>query len=239
MKEFWIVITHPSGFARLQSWLDAPPKTLRLTAWARIEGTFRIARKLQPNVTIGINPDISGLVSPNGAQFTMSYSEATDANGRFVFEHVAPGPGRIGQAFRMTINEDSAQMTSAASVAVNFRPGRTTSLDLGASGRPVIGQLRLPPDMQPEIPWRCALIFVRPLDPQLREADLRLSATANRAGNFCVDDIPIGNYVLLVHLFGSPRPTTGFRFSVPPTNEKLSQRPVDLGVLTLKADNAR
>jgi hypothetical protein len=60
------------------------------------------------------------------------------------------------------------------------------------------------------------------------------SATVDDHGNFCVDDVPVGQYVLTVHAHSPMFVGDFYRFSVPAIDAKLSQRPVDLGVLILK-----
>jgi hypothetical protein len=98
--------------------------------------------------------------------------------------------------------------------------------------------LRRPPDSKADVSWSDALVTVRADDPQLKESNPTFSATVDRNGNFAIDDVPQGNYVLNV-LFSRrfDRPGGGYlvghHFSVPAINDKLSQKPVDIGVLTL------
>ena len=46
--DFSLVITHPSGFLRLNCSRNSNPVTIKLVAWARVEGTLRVAGKLLP-----------------------------------------------------------------------------------------------------------------------------------------------------------------------------------------------
>jgi hypothetical protein len=230
--DFWLVITHRFGYAQLNGLPNSNPKIIKLTPWAQVEGTFRVGRKPRPDVDVRIDGRINN--GRNVPLIFLNYQQTTDPSGGFVFERVVPGRRRIGTYRRMNTKDDSTEMTSASSVMVNLIAGRTTHIDLGASGRPVIGQLRWPADSKADIPLNFAIISIRSDDPQLRETDPQFTASVDRHGNFCIDDVPVGNYSLNVRFVRSPgRGLEGHRFSVPAINDKLSQRPVDLGVLTL------
>jgi len=69
----------------------------------------------------------------------------------------------------------------------------------------------------------------------LGPSNMTFEANADRDGNFAIDDVPPGTYLLYVYFPQRPGPhVQGHRFTVPKVNEKLSQRPVDLGTLTLQ-----
>ena len=68
------------------------------------------------------------------------------------------------------------------------------------------------------------------------EQQLNFNARPDAKGNFAIDDMPPGNYFLNVWIAGNrPFQMQAHRFTVPKVHEKLSQRPVDLGVLTMEA----
>jgi uncharacterized GH25 family protein len=228
-RDFWLVITHRSGFAELKGTPNANPMSIRLTPWARIEGSFRVARKLEPNVAIWINQWAHNRMGPNEPHIFVSYRHSTDGNGRFTFDRVAPGEARIGRDLQLMANEGSLKMTSSGMVLVKLTSGKTTQIDLGTSGSPVIGQLQQSPDSQQEVHWDFALV-------EADGNDLHFAATVDHGGGFCIDDVPAGQYSLSVRFLKPGRGRLeGHRFTVPAINEKLSQRPVDLGVLTLKS----
>jgi hypothetical protein len=121
-------------------------------------------------------------------------------------------------------------MTSAT-----FISGKTTLMDFGASGRPVIGQLRQAPGSKQDLPWTTARVEVTSIGQGARKPFLHVIATVEDNGNFCIDDVPVGRYELRVGFGKSPRGEfSSFPVVVPEINAKLSQRPVDLGVLTLQ-----
>ncbi len=159
----------------------------------------------------------------------------TDANGKFVFERVIPGQALIGRQGpyyqQIGPNEASSWSTSSA----YFFSGKTSRMDFGASGRPVIGQLRQAPGSKPGLPWTTARVQVTSVGQGAQQPFLNLIATVDHNGNFCIDDVSVGRYVLSVGFGKSPRGEfSSYPVTVPEINEKLSQRPVDLGILTLE-----
>jgi len=73
--------------------------------------------------------------------------EPTDGDGRFVFKDVEPGEWRVGIFKRYTIrNKRSYTRGATSSHAVRFglAPGQTVRVQIGGTGRPVIGRL-VPP----------------------------------------------------------------------------------------------
>ncbi|HET6328337.1 MAG TPA: hypothetical protein VFG04_26885 [Planctomycetaceae bacterium] len=229
--DFWLVVTHPAGYRWLRCSIDSIPKLIRLTAWARAEGTLRVARKPQPNARILIEFDGKEVVSEKDPIIVTKHIQTTDTNGRFVFDRVVEGEGRIGTPF-VQFEDRSAGTKSSARVATQFVSGKTTKIELGTSGRPVIGQLRWSPKLKLDFSRNPVLLEVR--QDNRRPGATVFTATVDDQGNFCVGDMPIGEYVLTAHAHTPVFVGDSHRFHVPAIDAKLSQRPVDLGVLVLK-----
>ena len=241
IDKYWLVVTHPDGFVRLKCNPKSNPNSIRLTPWARVEGSFRVGRKLQPKALILIQHSTANAwVGQEGPEIVVGYSQKTDDRGRFRFDRVIPGLGRVGRVLELNWNEGSKVVTSACLMTANFNSGETTHIDLGASGRPVIGQLRRRPDSSQETPWSFVLVRVDPTNPKDAASRISFSATVDRNGNFSIDDVPIGKYMLNVAFFKPPRDRlANHEFEVPAIDEKLSQEPVDLGVLTMDSAGGR
>jgi protocatechuate 3,4-dioxygenase beta subunit len=231
-SEFWLVAVHPSGYAQLKCSPSSIPKTLQLTRWARVEGTYRVARKPQANAKIWISHQGNArFVGPNGASIYLDYNQTTDASGHFAFDQVIPGQGSIGRFILIMMNEGTSEMTSSTMVPVKFTAGETTHVDLGVSGRPVIGQLQTANGEKPAVGWNFVLV-------EFAGNGRNFQATVDPQGNFCIDDVPPGEYSLsLQFLKGRQSRFDPQRFTVTGVNQKLLQRPVDLGVLTLDRAN--
>jgi hypothetical protein len=228
-----LVVTHSSGFAEVKCSPVSIPQPIRLTPWARVEGTYRVARKPRPHVKIEIYPNsVFGAFNAPARAFFRS-EQRTDTNGRFVFERVVPGALRIGHTLAFSATDGASEIASGGFVPISLTAGQTRQVDLGTRGRPVIGQLRRPTGATNEVPWKFAFVAVSS-DHRLPGAlDLNFSATLDPAGNFCVDDVPTGKHVLSVFFYKGRQYILNHPFEVPAINEKLSQRPVDLGVLKL------
>jgi protocatechuate 3,4-dioxygenase beta subunit len=227
-SEFVLVAVHPSGYAQLKCSPNSVPKTLQLTRWARVEGTYRVARKPQANAKIWISHQANARFNgPNGASVYLDYNQTTDANGHFAFDQVIPGEGSIGRYIPIMMNEGTSGMTSSTMVPVTFTAGQTTHVDLGVSGRPVIGQLRTAKGEKPSVAWNFVLV-------ESAGNGRSFQATVDPEGNFCIDDVPPGEYTLnLQFLKPAQSHFNRLRFTVTGVNEKFLQRPVDLGVLSV------
>lgn len=165
---FDIVITHPTGFAHLSS-ADGPiPNQIILTPWARGEGSFRIGSKAASNVPLTIN-NRSGSLSGDGARVIFGHEVTTGEDGRFVFQRVVPGMAEIGREFHISGRDGMTEITSRLSFTINFVAGKTTKIDLGGTGRPVIGKFAPPVGHAGDVDWNFALIQMRvELQPPVR-----------------------------------------------------------------------
>ncbi|HET6328544.1 MAG TPA: hypothetical protein VFG04_27925 [Planctomycetaceae bacterium] len=233
-NDFCLVITHRSGFAQINCSIQSLPETIRLTPWGRVEGTFRVARKPQGNVVIvGNGERIHG---PGHGRF-VTYVDfcRTDAQGRFVFERVIPGQAQFGPNLVSFPDGISHPPSSRSLTTVEVIAGKTARIDFGNSGRPVIGQLRLAPNSKQTMGWSFAMIQLNAKEPRTGKASSYFMASVDRNGNFCIDDVPPGKYIMSTYFPKGPQESlSNYHFTVPAINEKFSQRPVDLGVLTLE-----
>jgi hypothetical protein len=231
--DFSLVITHPSGFLRLNCSRNSNPVTIKLAPWARVEGTLRVAGKLLPDARVDLSLDDFSSRDP---QCFFTNVGTTHKNASFVFERVVPGRGMISTALMQSATKDRVPWSSK-SVPARFFAGKTTRVILGQSGRPVIGQLRSPPGAN--VAFDRTRVIVDPAEP--RDDVRQIVATLDGNGNFCLDDVPVGKYRLVVlTVQGHDVEFLLIRqFEVPAINEKLSQRPVDLGVLALNPPGAR
>lgn len=157
-SDFQLVVTHDTGFAHLKS-VDGPiPDTIKLTPWARVEGTFRVARKAQPNVGIRLNvrgPQSYG----NDVPHISCHNEVTTGvNGKFTLDRVFPGSGRIGRNITLMLDDGAIEVTSSCMVRSDFVSEETTKVDLGYAGRTVVGKLAAPDSHKGKVLWNFALI---------------------------------------------------------------------------------
>ena len=141
--DFQIVITHPSGFAHIPSGADWDTKRIiHLEPWARVEGTFRVGKAPAPNAQIGIDIRRLDSFERDKPRIFTQYQVTTGPDGRFVFDRVIPGRGRIGRNITYMVDDGALEVTSSCKIAASFPPGETVHIDLGGTGRAVVGKLQ-------------------------------------------------------------------------------------------------
>jgi beta-lactamase regulating signal transducer with metallopeptidase domain len=235
-KDFQLVITHSSGFAHITSTPDWElTRIIRLEPWCRVEGTFRIGKTTAANVPIALDVVGLGSYGRDVPSIFTQHEAITRADGRFVFERVLPGAGRIGRGITLFVKEGATEVTSSCKIAASFPAGKTVHIDLGGTGRPVLGKLLPPEGISEKVRWSFALVNVSPQAAGARAEGPYFTATVDRDGGFRIDDVPAGDYSLSAQFYQQGR---GFlrdhRFTVPASDNNLAAPPVDLGTLKLE-----
>ena len=132
-------------------------------------------------------------------------------------------------------DEGAKEVTSTCKIAASFPAGQTVHIDLGGTGRSVVGKLQPPEGFTGEVRWNFAIVHVQPDEKGEREDSPFITATVDRDGKFHIDDAPAGQYSLSVRF---DRDDAGHldnhRFAVQQTNEGATAEPVDLGTLKLE-----
>ena len=237
-KDFQLVILHPSGYAHIKSpaeWDLA--RIIHLEPWARVEGTYRIGKTPTANVPLTIS--VAGLYS-NGEEVPhifSTYEATTGPDGRFVFDRVVSGRGRIGRRLRMPVKDGAAEVASSCLIAADFLGGKTLHIDLGGTGRAVVGKLQPPEGVHEKIRWNLALVVAATEGAEVQWEGVYSTATVDGDGRFRIDDLPAGDYGLSATLDregGAELRLSNHRFTVLPAKEGESAQPMDLGTLTLQ-----
>jgi Carboxypeptidase regulatory-like domain len=231
-----IVVTHPTGYAELSGMPNSNPRTLKLKPWARIEGTFQAARKPVAHAQM-VDFRNQFFFGQNEPRIISQSTQSTDARGRFAFDRIIPGQHTV--SFQ-TDRADDAETASSVTISANCPAGKTTHVEFGTNGRPLIGQLRKPSNAKADLQLSSIQIYINQEGgDRWGQSQLTFNARADRDGNFAIDDVPPGNYFLSAFVPGQQAvQIQQHRFVVPKVNEKLWQRPVDLGVLTMSTPEA-
>jgi hypothetical protein len=153
---FQLVIIHSAGFAYLKSAEQEIPSTIILTAWASVEGTFRVGSKTVPNARIEINSHDVNSYGDGVPNISTEFEATTGPGGQFVFERVFPGRGHIGRGILRMVYQGATEVTSQTMIAASFPAGKTTHIDLGGSGRQVVGKLAGPAGSNEKVLWQFA-----------------------------------------------------------------------------------
>ena len=132
-----IVIGAKAGYAEVSpEELIASPKVI-LQPWGRIEGVFKIGQRIGTNETIWLSN--MNWVWDRRPPVQLFLDTKTDAEGRFVLEGVPPGEHKI--AWRPGFRDGKiGEIPVSHGMPVVVKPGETTRITLGGSGRAVIGR---------------------------------------------------------------------------------------------------
>jgi hypothetical protein len=234
-KPFQVVITHDSGYAMIESAADWElMRIIHLEPWAKVEGTFRVGKEAVAGVPIEIHYSGRSVKAQDGVKFFPRASTTTGAGGRFVFDRVIPGRGSMGRSILITVNDGATEATSSRHDMVDFPAGKTVSVELGGTGRPVVGRLEAPPEFAGNVRWSFATITLY-YPNEVRRHGTSFSITADKEGKFRIDDVPAGEYWMSVW-FADRQPLTipGFPVNVPAMTGGRSDDPLDLGAVKLQ-----
>jgi beta-lactamase regulating signal transducer with metallopeptidase domain/protocatechuate 3,4-dioxygenase beta subunit len=158
---FQVVVIHPTGYAYIKDTSDAFPETINLTAWARVEGIFRIGKQTAGNVPLRIIASDLFSFGDDAPSVDFSHEVTTMPDGSFAFERVVPGRGRIGRNLVLMVSDGALEKKTSCMVRAYFPAGETTRLDLGGTGRTVIGKLQPPAGFKQKVFWNFALVTLR------------------------------------------------------------------------------
>ena len=235
-KDFQLVIVHPSGFAHLKSTAEWElTRIIHLEPWCRVEGTFRIGKNPAANMPIEIDVSRLDTFGEQGPRIFSQHRATTGPDGRFVFERVIPGAGRIGRRITFMVNEGASEVASAPSIGAKFPAGETVHIDLGGTGRPVVGKLQPPEGFARQVRWSFADIQVQPFGAEGGAGVPNFTASVDRDGTFRIDDVPAGDYSLgVLFMQDAAGHLQNHRFRVPAPEGDPAARPVDLGTLKLE-----
>ncbi|MHC4499767.1 MAG: carboxypeptidase regulatory-like domain-containing protein, partial [Planctomycetota bacterium] len=147
-EPYLLVVLDEAGYAEITDGELATSPEVRIRPWGRLEGVLRIGG--QPVANEQVSLECYRASEPNVPSFSPSYySAGTDANGKFVLERVIPGVVKVGHQF--FVRGRRAVRSHAELVEVGA--GQTVAVEIGGKGRPTVGRLELPPDMNDSVDW--------------------------------------------------------------------------------------
>ncbi|MCA9063786.1 MAG: carboxypeptidase regulatory-like domain-containing protein [Planctomycetaceae bacterium] len=161
-EPFHLIVLHRTGFAHLISDEGAVPQSIKLTPWARAEGIYRIGSTPATNITVELSGSGLHAYGPGQPSIFTRTDTKTDGNGRFHFDRVFPGRGRIGRQIVYMVKDGATEVTSAKHVPAEFPAGETTPLNVGGDGRLLTSSLKAPEKQQSPVHWSEARIQVQP-----------------------------------------------------------------------------
>ena len=141
-EPFRVFVDHSSGFAEADEKALAGSPHLTVQPWGRIEGTVKIGSSLAAGVQVRLSETDNRWAPDEAMPITQAQQLSTDARGRYVFEHVIPARLSVSRIF--TLERSTFHVGTGCARTVTVKPDATTWVDLGGTGRPVVGRFTLP-----------------------------------------------------------------------------------------------
>jgi hypothetical protein len=235
VEPYLIIVLHEQGYAEVTPPEFAASPRITVSAWGRVEGTLRIGAKPGVHQSIALLPEYRS--EAEHPRITFEYETQTDENGRFVFARALPGEGAVSRSIPM-----NGGRRFGHTVAVQIKAGQTTRVQIGGTGRPVIGKVVIPDAIKGKFDWQytdCSLSINSAENPYKL-----LHPTFEEDGSFRVEDVPVGDYCLYIHAY-EPAPDSqvgraerigflSYPFRVGQMPDGRSDEPLDLGVLEME-----
>lgn len=229
-----IVVLSTQGYAKVMPDEFTASRTITLSPWGCIEGTLRIGA--QP----GIDKFIVFLPKTRRQQeyprIYFEYEAQTDKNGHFTFPQLPSGEGTVARAIPI----DAHTRRYSYHIGVDVKSGQTTRVQVGGTGRPVIGKVIIPDLIENVFDWQHTDGSLR-VSSSIHPPYKILAVLCDKDGSFRVDDVPAGDYCLYMHAYAPPPNTRSPRgeligvlthpFTIPEMPGGRSDEPLDLGEL--------
>jgi len=238
VSSYTIIVLSKQGYAKISQAEFAASKVITVSPWGCIEGTLRIGSQPGVDKLIAFLSESSRQTEPGSIFF--EYELQTDKNGHFTFPRLLPGKGTVARATPL----DGRARRFNYHIGVEVKAGETTRVQIGGTGRPVIGKIIIPDIIQNVfVDWKYTHGVLRissPIDPSYKV----LGFEFEKNGSFRAEDVPAGDYCIYVYAYGPPpdsRSRRGERigvlsrvFNVPEMPGGRSDEPFDLGELEME-----
>ena len=133
-----IIASHTLGFAIISVDELKSREEIILQSWGRIEGVFKVGAQPVADQAVGLENFYWRFGGWSALMIRLV--ARTDAEGRFIFEGVPPGERKIASGPRLRDGRLSAPAINHEQFVL-VKPGETTHVALGGSGRAVVGRI--------------------------------------------------------------------------------------------------
>ena len=234
-EPFRVFIDHASGFAEADAKTLAGSPELTIQPWGRIAGTVKIGTNPAAGVQVRLSETDRRWAPDEAMPITQAQQLTTDSRGRYAFERVIPARLSVSRIF--TLERSSFHVGAGAERTVDVIPDKTTWVDLGGTGRPLVGRFTLPAGIKAGavFPYR---------NQTLAGSGCTFDTNVRPDGRFRVEDVPSGKYQLHAEIreagsgvpgtYGPELASIDTEIIVPEIAGDRSDEPLDVGTIELK-----
>jgi thiol-disulfide isomerase/thioredoxin/uncharacterized GH25 family protein len=133
---YTLVAVSNNGFAMAERDPGQAPGDIELRPWATVSG--RLLQEGKPIADCAIYLTPVRLRGTEDARIQVASTATTTADGSYAFDRVPPIPARLHAFLHFS---SPSPLKSGRSVPINLRPGERATVDLGAGGAEITGQL--------------------------------------------------------------------------------------------------
>lgn len=145
---YWVVVKDDRGYGQASAEELGARHEVVIRAWARVSGQVKFGRNPAPGKTV----TLMGLIRwPSEGDYPIHDSSTVTAgvDGRFAFSRVAPGEFQVTRV----PSDLGFQMAPLHPVLVDIPPGKAIEVNVGGSGRAVVGRVVPPAGAKVPIVW--------------------------------------------------------------------------------------
>lgn len=246
---FALIVLHEDGVANGDGMEFPVNGELVLEEWGRIEGRAIVSRESTWGGGVGVSIDDS--YKPDKPRIHFDYRTTVDSDGNFTIENILPGERAVYREIKLSDNMTRHSHRQPVTVVA----GETTFIEMGGTGRPVIGRIAIPDEHKAALVWARGdgSMNSRPAPNPIGglmkllggTPPAQLSVRRNYGlkietdGAFRVDDVEAGEYGLSIRIYGpqeepsSREPTIGqAQLSITVPDGALDE-PFDMGEVTI------
>ncbi len=151
-----VLVSHALGFAELRASNVMASGTIVLQPWGRIAGKVRVGPGSQAGKSVSIQSTDweYGFEGRSSPPLSLALKAETDADGNFQVERVPPGERKASLQIRVNDRSSGRGASSTHGVPVLVKPGATTEVQIGGTGRSVIGRMTVAGGDPGDVDWK-------------------------------------------------------------------------------------
>ena len=151
-----IIASHALGFAEVRASNLIASGKIVLQPWGRLTGKVRVGKGSQQGRTVSIQSTEweYGMDGRTGPPLSLFLKAETDAEGGFTVDRVPPGERKATLQVKVNDRSSGRGTSTTHGVPVVVKPGATTDVQIGGTGRTVVGTMTVVGGDPEDVDWR-------------------------------------------------------------------------------------